>query len=195
MYCHRCGKELPQDALYCINCGAKVGEYSPAERWWEWRMERRRRHEWDPVDAAWGAVSAVGFLVILGLTIAEYPDVITLLVRYLESWGTYGHPVLPPYALGQAIIFLFTAGGIWGLVSSALRLTTTNRIARPMRNVVGAGFSLFIAFVLYEFYANAIHGAEVVLAFFIGLAAMVLLDALIDYYIPRKKAPVPAPPA
>jgi zinc-ribbon domain len=187
MYCSRCGKELTPGAAYCSSCGAKVGEYSPADWWWEWRRERRDRHEWEPVDAAWGAIRAVGFLTIIGLTIFEYPDVFVLIIRYLASWGTYGHPVLPGYALGQVIVFLFSASGVWGLVSSGLRLAFTSRFARPLRDIVGASFSLYIAFIFSRFYARAINGAELVLVFFVGLAVIVLVNALISHYIPRRK--------
>ena len=193
MYCQRCGKELPPDAAYCANCGARVGGYSPADLWWEWRGRRweregRPRHEWEPVDAAWGAVRAVGFLIIIGLTIAWYPDVFVLFFRYLGSWGTHGYPVLPPFALGQVIVFLFTASGVWGLASSAMRLVFSSRLRRPVRNIVGAVFSLYVAYIFTQFYARAIRGAGLVLAFFVGLAAMVLANALVTHLLPRRKA-------
>jgi hypothetical protein len=185
MYCHRCGKELPVDATYCANCGARVGEYSPADRYWEWRRERR--HEWDPIDAIWGAVRALGFLIIIGLTIAFYPNVITLTIKYLESWGTYGHPVLPGEALGKALIFLFAASGVWGIISAGMTLLFSSRVRRPLRNVVGGVFALYFAFLLSQFYGKGITGAGLVLAFFIGLAIMVLVNAIISFIFPRRK--------
>jgi len=193
MYCQRCGKELAPGAVYCQNCGARVGEYSPADWWWTWRRERWERHEWEPIDAAWGAVTGVGYLIIIGLMIFWYPDVFTLLVKYLESWGTYGHPVLPGHSLGQAMIFLFTASGIWGILSSGGRLALTRRVARPLRGVVGGLFSLYVAFVLTSFYAKAINGAGLVLAFFVGLAAMVVTNALISFLLPRRRSPKQVP--
>ncbi len=186
MYCHRCGKELAPGADYCHSCGARVGEYSPAEWWWTWRRERWERRDWEPVDAVWGAVSAVGFLIIFGLTIARYPDVFTLVVRYFESWQAYNHPVLPPHALGQVMVFFFTACGIWGLASAGARLAFTGRLRRPLRDVVGALFSFYIAFVLSQFYDKTISGVELVLAFFVGLAVLVIVDAMISFFIPRR---------
>ena len=188
MFCQRCGKELAPGATYCHNCGARAGEYSPADWWWAWRRERWERHDWEPVDAAWGAIRGVGFLIIIGLTIFSYPNVFTLFVKYLESWETYGHPVLPSYGLGQAIIFLFAAGGIWGILISGLRLAFSNRFARPLRGVVGGLFSLYVAFILNRFYAKAINGAALVLVFFVGLALMVLVNAMISHFLPRRRA-------
>ena len=187
MYCQRCGKELNPGAVYCHNCGARIGEYSPADWWWTWRRERWERHDWEPMDAVWGAISGIGYLIIIGLTIFSYPDVFTLSIKYLESWGTYGHPVLPPYALGQAIIYLFAACGIWGIVSSGLRLAFSNRFARSIRGVVGGLFSLYVAFILNRFYARAFSGATLVLVFFVGLAVVVLVNAMVSHFLPRRR--------
>jgi hypothetical protein len=189
MYCQKCGKELAPDAVYCHSCGARVGAYSPADWWWGWRRERLERRDWEPADMIWGAIRGVGFLIIIGLTIFYYPNVFTLLDRYLESWGTYGHPVLPPLPLGQVMIFLFIAGGVWGLVSSGLRAAFSTRFARPLREAVGAVFSLFLALILTQFYARAISGAGLVLLFFVGLAVMVLANALIRHFVPFRKPP------
>jgi len=196
MYCQKCGKELAPDAAYCHSCGARVGEYSPADWWWErhrWRWERREemrsRHDWDPIDAAWGAVTGVGYLIIIGLMIFWYPDVFTLVVRYLESWGTYGHPVLPGHALGQVLIFLFTSCGVWGILTSGLRLVLTSRVARPLRGVVGGLFSLYVGFILNSFYGRALSGAGLALAFFVGLAAMIVADAMISFFFPHRRLP------
>ena len=187
MFCHVCGKELSEGAAYCPSCGAKVGAYSPADWWWERRRDRWERHDWEPTDAAWGAVRAVGFLVILGLTFVSYPDVLTLFSKYLQSWQTYGHPVLPPHVLGVVLIFLFTAGGVWGLVSSGLRLVFSRRLRRPLLDVIGAFFSLYVAFILEAFYARTFGGADLVLAFFVGLAALILVNALIALFVPRRR--------
>ena len=195
MYCQRCGKELASGAAYCQYCGAKVGEYSPAEWWWTWRRERWERHDWEPIDAAWGAITGVGYLIIIGLMVFWYPDVFTLLVKYLESWGTYGHPVLPGHALGQVLIFLFTAGGVWGIFSSAGRLALTSRVARPLRGVIGGLFSLYVAFILTSFYGKAINGAGLVLVFFVGLAGMVVTNALISFFLPHRRASKQMPPS
>lgn len=190
MYCHRCGKELPPDSAYCPSCGTKVGGGSPADYWWErrrWQRERRPRHEWNPMDAAWGAVRALGFLVIIGLTIVQYPDVFALIIRYLNSWGTYGYPVLPPHALGQVVIFFFAACGVWGIVSAGLELGFSSRLRRTIRNAVSAMFSLYVAYIFTLFYAGTIRGTGLVLDFFVGLGVMVVVSALVTGFVPRWK--------
>jgi hypothetical protein len=198
MFCQKCGKELPPDSDYCPSCGTKVGGYAPAEyRWERRRRERERwsRRGWDPMDPVWGAVRAMGFLVVIGLTISRYPDVFLLLFRYMESWGTYGYPVLPPYALGQAIIFLFTASGVWGLISAGLMLGLSSRLRRPMRDIVSALFSLYLAYAFTLFYAKTIVGVELVLAFFLGLAVMVIVNGLITFFVPRRNVQRTMPPS
>ncbi len=201
MYCHQCGKELAPGAAYCHSCGARTGE-SPPEAWWserqrerwEHRRERWESREWSPIDAAWGAVTGVGYLIIIGLTIFYYPDVFNLLGKYFESWGTYGYPVLPNHALGRVLIFLFTASGVWGILSSATRLAITSRLSRPLRGIVSALFSLYLAYILTRFYDGALTGAALVLAFFVGLAIMIVASAMIRHFVPRRMGPKQAPP-
>jgi zinc ribbon protein len=191
-YCSSCGKELSEGAVYCIHCGARVGGSDFGRRWehdWErrWRYERRERDGW------WGAVSAFGFLIILGLTISRYPDVFSLLGAYFQSWGAHGYPILPGFALGQVVIFVFVAGGVWGLISGCLRFAFTDSFARPMRSIVGALFSLYVASLFTRLYAGAIRGSGLVLAFFVGLAFVVIANAVIAYFLPRRLGARPRP--
>jgi len=184
-YCHKCGKEVAADAAYCIYCGARVGEPFPWGRWRERDWERHWRREKER-DGWWGAVNAFGFLIIIALTISRYPDVFTLIARYLGSWGTHGYPILPGYDLGQVMIYLFTASGIWGVLSSCLRFAFTTSFARPMRGIVGAMFALYIASSLSQYYSGAIKGSGLVLDFFVGLAIVIVANAMIAYFVPHR---------
>lgn len=199
MYCQSCGNELTPGAAFCASCGSRVGAYSPADFWWgwgRWRWERERRpwRDGGPADAVWGAVRAVGILVIIGLTIAYYPDVFVLLFRYLESWGSYGYPVLPPRALGEVAIFLFSASGAWGIVSAGVRFALTSRLRETMHDIVGGVFSVYVAFIFTQFYAGTVRGAGLVLLFFLGLAGMVIVDAIVSHFVPRRRGPRQVPP-
>lgn len=71
------------------------------------------------------------------------------------------------------------------------KLVFTSRIARPLRDVVGGLFSLFVAFVLTSFYGKAMDGAgrTCVLR---ELAVMVVTSAL-SFFLPRRRAPKPMP--
>ncbi len=185
MYCPKCGKVLAPDAAYCHNCGARVGGPSPMGKQ-EWDWERRWRRDRGATDGWWGAVNAFGFLLIIGLTISQYPNVFTLISRYFESWGTLGYPVLPGHALGQVVIYFFTVSGVWGLVSAGLRFAFTNSLSRPMRGIVGALFALYIANAFSQFYAGTIRGTALALTFFVGLGVVIIANALIAYYVPRR---------
>lgn len=93
-----------------------------------------------------------------GLTISQYPNVFSLITRYFETWGTLGYPVLPGYALGPVIIYFFTVSGIWGLVSAGLRFAFTNFLSRPMRDIVGALFALYVANAFSQLYLGGSQG-------------------------------------
>jgi len=188
-FCSKCGKELAPDAAFCRSCGTKVGEAAPfvggMRRGWEWN--HRWRREGRERNGLWGALSAFGFLLIICLTISRYPDVFARLGAYLGSWGVYGHPVLPVYNLGQVVIYFLTACGIWGVFAAALRFAFTDSLSRPMRDLVGALFALYVASSFFQFYAGRITGSGLVLAFFVGLAAVIIADVAIGIIFPRHR--------
>jgi len=184
-YCHNCGKEIPQGADYCPECGYHIAYVSPARNWWNWnwnydRNRYRRDNDW------WGLVTALGFLVVIGLTIAAYPDAFSRLIKYLESFATYGHPVLPSYNLGQVLIYLFNLSGIWGLIAAALRFFVTGSASRAARDGVGAIFSLYTASILTRFYAGFFNGWGLVGMWIVGLVILIIADALITFFVPRR---------
>jgi hypothetical protein len=187
-FCSKCGKELTEGADYCIHCGTRVSLGPVGWRWdehWERHRERSLRHEMRERDGWWGAVRAFGFLIVIGLMISQYPNVFSLIGAYFKSWGAHGYPILPGHDLGQALIFLLTASGVWGLVSASLRFAFTDSLRRPMREVVGALFALYVASSFTRYYAGAIRGTGLVLAFFVGLAVVVIANAVISYFFPR----------
>lgn len=185
-HCTKCGKELPENAVFCPSCGANLqaGFVSPEERWSyrRYRRERRRerRGDW------WGVVTALGFLVIIGATIIRYPDVFTRIIDYFTSFGIYGHPVLPSYSLGQVIVYFFLVAGIWGIVAAALRFAFTGAISRATQDTVGGLFALYISSVFSRFYAHAYGGWGLVGLLVIGLAVVIVANALISFFIPNE---------
>jgi len=179
--CSNCGKEIPQDSIYCPVCGSNLAT-SPARTWWNSDQRYGRDNDW------WGIVTAVGFFVIILLTIAAYPDVFSKIVKYLESFGTYGHPVLPSYGLGQIMIYFFNLSGIWGLISAALRFFLTGSASRATRDGVGAIFALYTASILTRFYAGSFNGWGLVSMWVVGLVIVIIADALITFFVPRKVA-------
>ena len=154
---------------------------NPVETGPGWRHERRHA----PRDDWWGAVSAIGFFVIIGITIFTFPDVFSRIADYLASFATYGHPVLPPYSLGEVIIYFFSLSGIWGLIAAGLRFALTNRITKPTQDVVGALFALYIANSFKMFYAGAYDGWGLLGTLVLGLVVVIVTSALIGYFVPR----------
>jgi hypothetical protein len=192
-FCSKCGKELSPGADYCIYCGTKASVTWTSDRWREREWRRTRRYERREGDGWWGAVSAFGFLVIIGLTISNYPNVLSLINAYLVSWGAHGQPILPGRALGRVIIYFLTACGVWGLIIACMRFAFTNAISRPMRDVVGALFVLYVAGAFSQFYAGSITGSALVVAFFIGLAVMIIANAAIALFLPHQFGVRPRP--
>ncbi|HZW58619.1 MAG TPA: zinc ribbon domain-containing protein [Nitrososphaerales archaeon] len=194
-YCSNCGKEIPAGALYCSNCGAKAVSTVSQGYWQRDHSRRARRRE---EDGWWGAVRALGFLAIIVLTIVTYPNVFSLIADYFRSFVTYGHPVLPPYSLGQVIIFFFNVSGIWGLIAAGLRFAFTNSYVRAAQDVAGALFALYIARTFTEFYARAFGGWGLLGYLALGLVGVIIASALIGFAVPRvlrsERVPQQPPP-
>jgi len=190
--CEKCGSEIPHDATYCPSCGSKI-TFTQSRSGWNWGWNRpvyhRRENDW------WGLVTAAGFLIIIGLTIVSYPDVFNRIGNYLESFATYGHPVLPPHSLGQIIIYFLNLSGIWGLIAAALRFVVTGSGSRAARDGVGALFSLYTAGILTQFYAGAFGGWGLVGMWFVGLVVLIVADALITIFVPRRFSLYERPPS
>ena len=179
--CYKCGNDVPQQAVFCPSCGARVSNNS---RWdWNWR---RSGSDWREPTDWWGLVTAAGFLVIILFTFARYPDVFSRIGAYLESWGTFGHPVLPPYSLGEVLIYFINACGVWGLLAATLRFVLTSQVSRSARDGVGALFSLYTAGILGQFYVHSLGGWGLVGMWIVGLVAVIIADALITIFLPRR---------
>lgn len=134
-------------------------------------------------------ITFAGFLVIVALTISAYPDVFTRIINYLESFGRYGYPVLPSYNVGQVMIYFLNLSGIWGLIAAALRFFLTGYRSRAARDGVGALFSLYTANLLTQFYAGAFRGSGLVGLWVVGLVVVIVADALITFFVPRRVSP------
>jgi hypothetical protein len=178
-YCNNCGKEIPQGAVYCPECGRSVTYVAPPQTWWNWDRYTRE-NDW------WGLVTAFGFLVVIGLTIVAYPDVFSRITRYLESFATYGHPVLPSYNLGQVLIYLFNLSGLWGIIAAVLRFFVTGSASKAARDGAGAIFSLYTANILTQFYGGFFNGWGLVGMWIVGLVILIVADALIAFFVPRR---------
>ncbi len=179
--CEKCGAEAPNGAVYCPNCGSRILRVPSGSNWdWNWKISSQKEPDW------WGLILAAGFLIVFFITITTFPDVFTKLTNYFESFETFGHAVLPPYALGQIMIFFFNLCGIWGLVAAALRFGLTGSGSRALSDGVGALFSLYTAEILIQFYAGTIRGTELVGLWIVGLFFLIVASALITLFVPRK---------
>lgn len=187
-YCTKCGRELPENAVFCPYCGVNIqsGVGAPSETFWHSRVyrreRRRRRGDW------WGAVTALGFIVIIGATIINYPDVFTRIIDYFASFGVYGHPVLPSYSLGQVIVYFFLVAGIWGIVAAGLRFAFTGAMSNAAQDAVGGIFALYISNVFSQFYSHSYGGWGLVGLLAAGLVVVIVANALIAFLVPNQSS-------
>lgn len=128
-------------------------------------------------DSFW-IVPTVGFLITIALTVIIYPNLPQDIIVYFKTFERYGGPVLPPYNIGQALIFFFSISGMWGLVAASLRYVFRHPVKKVVEDVMGSFFAFFIAFILSAYYAGTITGRKLILLFIVGLIAVIAINVI-----------------
>lgn len=128
-------------------------------------------------DSFW-IVPTVGFLITIALTVIIYPNLPQDIIVYFKTFERYGGPVLPPYNIGQALIFFFSISGMWGLVAASLRYVFRHPVKKVVEDVMGSFFAFFIAFILSAYYAGTITGRKLILLFIIGLVVVIAINVI-----------------
>jgi len=124
-------------------------------------------------DSFW-VVPTVGFLITIALTLLIYPNLPQDIIVYFKTFERYGGPVLPPYNIGQALIFFFSISGMWGLVAASLRYVFRHPVKKVVEDVMGS----FFAFILSAYYAGTITGRKLILLFIVGLIAVIAINVI-----------------
>ena len=172
-FCTRCGAELPEGALVCPKCGTPTqATVQPTVVSY---VRPPPRSEFDIL----GAISAGGVLIILALTWLVYPNLFNIVIDYFRSFGTYGRPVMPPYTLGQPIMFFLDAIGIWGIVIGGLRLALMHFPRKAVGDIMTGVFWLILSYLLSEFYRGHIHGTTLIPVAIIALGVLVIIGMIL----------------
>ena len=172
-FCTKCGSELPGGALVCPKCGTPTQTTVQPTAVSYARPPSSR--EFDIL----GAVSAGGVLIILALTWLVYPNLFNIAIDYFKSFETYGRPVMPPYTLGQPIIFFLDGIGIWGIVIGGLRLALMHFPRKAVGNIMTGVFWLTLSYLLSEFYQGHIQDTTLVPLAIIALGVLVIIGMIL----------------
>lgn len=137
-YCKHCGSKLPDDALFCPNCGAKVSPISS-------KLEL----------ASWGEriVAYLIDIIILGLIIIPITSILILPWRFMMGGlGMNFLGISVSFSLTNAVSFLYWTfmEGVYGqsLGKMALKIKVVRADDKPMDIVTAAIESLGKAFLL-----------------------------------------------
>ena len=125
-----------------------------------------------------GLVSAGVVLIILALTWLSYPDILTMLTDYFQSWAIHMGPVLPPQRLGAAIIFFLNLSGVWGLIIGGLRIVFMHHPRRAVGNVAGGVFAIYLAYILSGYYAGTVAANTLLPLFLVGLGILIIINVI-----------------
>ena len=128
-------------------------------------------------DAFW-IVPTVGFLITIALTLLIYPNLPEDIIVYFKTFERDGRPVLPPYNIGQALIFFFSISGMWGLVAASVRYVFRQPAKKVVEDVMGSFFAFFLSLILSAYYAGTITGRKLILLFIIGLVVVIAVNVI-----------------
>jgi hypothetical protein len=180
VYCPKCGKELPTDAVFCDRCGQKMSEPVAQIDKWEGKFERRieRRFErWDHHGPDY--LDGVGFgvfLIAVAWVYLQFPWVWEELTAWFRGWVS--GPTMFPVILAEQIVLFFIVMGGWGLIEGALRVIS-GRVMKGFSNIIGAIGSLAIAYMIRLYGQGAISGSAILPYFIMIIGATVVLNAVV----------------
>ncbi len=140
-------------------------------------LDQGRVRETVRPDFFW-VVPLGGIFIIFGLTFAVYPDVFQRIWNYMRLLAVNGRPLLPPYTLGQVIMFFFNVAGVWGLVSAGLRFVFRHPARKAVGDVAGAFFAFFLAYILSLYYGGSIAGISLISLAIVGLGVVIVVNAI-----------------
>lgn len=138
-YCRQCGHKLPEDALFCPNCGAAVSPIPP-----ESRFEL----------AGWGERIVAYFIdvIILGLIVVPIASIFLWPWAYLVGGFRWNWGMFAGFGLSNVVSFLYWTflEGVYGqsLGKMALKIRVVRADDKPMDIVTAAIESLGKAFLL-----------------------------------------------
>lgn len=137
-YCRHCGFKLPDDALFCPNCGAAVSPATPKSR---------------PELASWGERIAAYFIdvIIIGLIVVPMVSIFLLPWRLLIEGFGWDLGVFASFSLTNVVSFLYWTfmEGVYGqsLGKMILKIKVVRADEKPMDIATAAIESLGKAFL------------------------------------------------
>ena len=180
VYCPKCGKELPADAVFCDRCGQKMDEpVSSSEAQWGRRFEKRFERRFQRYDHSPDYLDGVGFgvfLIAVAWVYLQFPWVWTEVMVWFRGW--INGPTMLPVILAEPVVLFFLVMSGWGIFEGAVRIVS-GRVMKGVGNIVSALGSLAIAYMTRLYGQGAINGADLLPFFIIIVGASVVLSAIV----------------
>lgn len=180
VYCPKCGKELPVDAVFCDKCGHKMGEpVQPSEELWSGRFERRVERRFEVENHGSDYLGGVGFgvfLIAIAWVYIQFPWVWTEITAWFRGW--VNGPTMIPVILVEPVVLFFMVMSVWGLIEGSIRVIS-GRVMKGLMNIVGALSGLAIAYMINLYGQGAISSADILPFLIMIIGASVVLNAII----------------
>lgn len=125
-----------------------------------------------------GIVSFGVFLLLAALTWMWYLSLPGDIVEWLQSWGVYRYPVMPPAKLITPLTVFADMFGGWLILLAVIRIVSGLRPARAVGDIAGAFFFLFCSYLLKEYSKGAITVSGMLPLFLIALGILIMIGGI-----------------
>jgi len=177
VYCPKCGKEQPPDTQYCDRCGQKINE--PVNRVRIDLFRDYSKTEW--LDGVGFGV----FLIVVASVLLRYSWFFDEFSSWLKTWQYTGPTMIPPNLI-PPIFYFFVLMGAWGILEGLIRISLGAKLSRGLRNMVGGGFSIGVAFILRTYSLGRLSHSNIFPAFIILFALMIIISGIVTGIDNRK---------
>lgn len=170
VYCPRCGKELPEGAVYCDGCGQKLSSPTTGPA-------REARGEWRRREPDYmGGVGFGVFLIIVAWVFLQYPVIGQWFIDWFKEWESSG-PTALPVVLVEPVSLFFLAFGEWEILSGFIRWGVGNRLSAVVSDITGGLFGVALGYAFREYGADVIAWGSMLPIFIILVGGSILLSA------------------
>jgi len=117
------------------------------------------------------------FLIAAAVVFLLNPGLSSEILRYLESWGKIGHPVIPPLPFLVPAFHLLVMMGTWRLILAGI-MAAKGYGRRSVSDATWGGFLLVTGYLAYQRLLGALTTSALLALVVIAFGAMIIIRTL-----------------
>lgn len=127
--------------------------------------------------ASLGLANFGTLLIAVAVVFLLNPGLSSEILRYLESWGKIGHPVMPPLPFLVPVFHFLVVMGIWHLILAGI-MAAKDYSHRSVSDATWGGFLLVTGYLAYQRLLGALTTSALFALVVIAFGAVIIIRAL-----------------